>query len=233
MVSLLRCNAEMETDADGCQHIVDIIGTDEMCLNLIPFDAFIAPAEFEERSTIDYFAPHITVFILTIRNHTVQFTCLCHLHQMLIICIDEYQSIMSGQKVIEFTLSILDTFETTEALEMCSSHIGNHTAGRFHIFHQLFDVTGMTGTHLHNGNLMLVTQTQQGLGHTHIVVEVALGKHHIIFLSQYGGNQFFGCGLPVGAGDADYRNIKLAAMLTGKFLEGGEAVIHQNEARLS
>ena len=78
----------------------------------------------------------------------------------------------------------------------------------------------MTGTHLYHGNLMLLGQTEERLGYTHVIVEVPLGIEHIVFLREYGSHEFLCGGLAVGACDANHRDIELAPMLARQVFEG-------------
>ena len=82
----------------------------------------------------------------------------------------------------------------------------------------------MAGTHLDDGYLVAVVQSEEGLGHAHVVVEIALCEEDIILLLQDGRNEFLGGGFAVGARDADDRDVELAAMLAGQVLEGLETV---------
>ena len=77
----------------------------------------------------------------------------------------------------------------------------------------------MAGTHLYHGNLVLGIEAEQRLGYAHIVVEIALGGHHIILLCKHGANEFLGGGLAIGASDAYHGHAELAAMLARKVLE--------------
>ena len=65
---------------------------------------------------------------------------------------------------------------------MGTTNIGNQTTGRLSCFCECLDVTRMTGAHFDDGYLVLLRQTEQCLGHTNIVVEVALRIEDIVFL---------------------------------------------------
>ena len=111
---------------------------------------------------------------------------------------------------------------------MGAAHVGDESAGGFHGFHQCLDVAGMGGTHLYDGNLVLGLQAQQRLRNAHVVVEVALGVEHIIFLRQHFRDKFLGSRLAVGASDADDGNLELPAMLAGQVLKRLQAVVDFN-----
>ena len=87
----------------------------------------------------------------------------------------------------------------------------------------------MTGAHLDDGNLMVLRQTEQGLGHADIIVEVALCIEHIVFLGEHGSHKLLGGCLTVGTGNADDGDIELATMFTGQILEGLQTVIDKDE----
>ena len=77
---------------------------------------------------------------------------------------------------------------------------------------------------------MILRQTEQGLGHTNIIIEVALRIEHIVFLGEHGSHKFLGGCLTVGACDADDGDIELATVLTGQILEGLQTVIDKDES---
>ena len=70
----------------------------------------------------------------------------------------------------------------------------------------------------------------QRQGHADGVVQVALRVVQRVFLRQYGGHQFLGRGLAVGAGDADDGRAQRAAMVACQLLQGLQAVVHQEVA---
>lgn len=113
---------------------------------------------------------------------------------------------------------------------MGTAHIGNHTAGWLHVFHEFPDVAWMGSTHFYNGNLILWCQTEERLWYAYIIIEVTLGEHHVELLVENGRDEFLGGGLAVGSGDSHYGNLEVPAMLTGEFLEGGEAVLYEDVA---
>ena len=77
---------------------------------------------------------------------------------------------------------------------------------------------------------MLVVQSEQSLGNTHIVVEVTFRRHHVIAFREYGTNQLLGGSLSVGTCNADNRNLKLTTMLARQVFEGLQAVVNENDA---
>ena len=73
----------------------------------------------------------------------------------------------------------------------------------------------MGSTHFYNGNLVFRRETEEGLWYAYIIIEVTLGEHYVELLAENGRDEFLGGGLAVGSGDSYYRNIEVAAMLTG------------------
>ena len=67
---------------------------------------------------------------------------------------------------------------------MGAPHISNQPTGWFHIVHQPLDISGVTGTHLHDSNLVLLVEREQRLGHAYVIVEVALREHYLVFLGK-------------------------------------------------
>ena len=113
---------------------------------------------------------------------------------------------------------------------MGTSYISNQPTGWLSSLHQSLDIARVRGPHLHNGNVVLVVQSEQSLGNTHIVVEVTFRRHHVIAFREYGTNQLLGGCLSVGTCNADNRNLKLTTMLARQVFEGLQAVVNENDA---
>ena len=197
-----KVRAEMKTDGDGGKHVVDIVRADEMGLNLMPVETLGAPAELQERSAGNDFSPYIAVFILAVGDEAVDVALLGHLHQMLVVCIDEDEGIVGCEVIIELSLGLLHAFETAESLQVGTAYVGNHTAGRFHVFHEFSDVIRMGSTHLYNGNLIFRRETEERLWYAYIIIEVTRGEHHVELLAENSRDEFLGGGLAVGSGDS-------------------------------
>ena len=204
-----------------------------MSLNLMPVETLGAPAELQKRSARDNLAPNIAAVFLAVGDESVDIALVCHLHQMLIVGIDEYQSIAGSKEVVKFALGLLYSLKTAETLQVGTTHIGDHAAGRFHVFYEFLDVARMGSPHFYNGNLVLWGKTEECLRYAHVIVEVALCEHHVVFLTEHGRNQFLGRGLTIGSRDSHYRNIEVATMLTGQFLEGGETILYKDESLIA
>lgn len=85
----------------------------------------------------------------------------------------------------------------------------------------------MRGTHLDNGNIVIGRQAEQRLGHAHVVVVVALGMHDMVAACKNGRDKLFCRCLAVGAGDADNRYGKMAAVLARQLLIGCQTVVNK------
>ena len=122
------------------------------------------------------------------------------------------------------------TLKRAEALQVGTTYVGYDGIVRFYHVNQRLDVARMRRAHLHNGNLVLRTQSQQRLGHAYVVVEIALRVQHVILLLQHGSREFLGCCLSIGARNAyDWRGER-ASMIERQLLERGKAVVAQNVA---
>ena len=113
---------------------------------------------------------------------------------------------------------------------MGSAYVGDQTAGGLCRLCECLDVARMAGAHLDDGDLVLLRQAEEGLGHAYVVVEVALGVEHIVFLREHSCYEFLGGRLAVGACDADDGDVELTAMLAGQVLERLQAVVDENES---
>ena len=61
-------------------------------------------------------------------------------------------------------------------------------------------------------------EAEERLRHTDVVVEIALGKEHVISLRKDGGNEFLRGRLAVGARNAYHGDGELTAVMTGEKL---------------
>ena len=148
---------------------------------------------------------------------------------MLIVGIDEYQCVVSLEIVVQLSFGFLHALKRAEALQVRFSHVGDESAGGFGCLYQCLDVARMTGSHFHHRYLMLLVESEEGLGYTHVVIEVALRVERVVFLRQHRGYQFLCGGLPVGTCNANHRDIKLPTMFASQVLEGLQYVIYQDE----
>ena len=135
---------------------------------------------------------------------------------------------MGCEEVVELAFGALHSLKGAKALQVGTSHIGDESAGGFHVVHEFSDVTGMRGAHFHHCDLMLRAEGEQRARHTHIIVVVGLSVHHVVLLGQYGRNQFLGGRLAICSRNADDGEGELPAVLPCQFLIGGQRVIDQD-----
>ena len=184
----------------------------------------------EEGGTGDQCATDVSGRIRAVGDDAVKLALGSHLHQIGIALVEKEEGAMGPHEIIEFTFRPFYTLERSEALQVGTPYIGDHATGRLNIIHKLLYVARMGGSHLHNRYLMFRRDLKQRTRHAYIVVVVGLGVEHTVFFGQDRGNQFLGCGLTIRTRDADDRNVKLAAMLTGQFLIGGQRISHDDIA---
>ena len=137
-----------------------------------------------------------------------------------------------AHKVVKLALGAYDALEGAEALQVCPAHVGDDGIVGLDDVDECAYVAGMRGPHLHYGEVVLGAEAQQCLRHADVVVEVALREEHVVFLLQHGGGKLLCCGLAVGAGDAYDARAELAAVMARELLQGGEAVVDEDAARV-
>ena len=216
VIYLLRLHIEMKTDGDGGKHVVDIVRADEMGLNLMPVEALGAPAELQERSAGNDFSPYIAVFILAVGDEAVDVALLSHLYQMLVVCIDEDEGIVGCEVIIELSLGLLHAFEDlpnpcrwARPTLVIIPQVGSTYSTSFRMspgWEAPISTTAISFSE---------RETEERLWYAYIIIEVALSEHHVELLAENSRDEFLGGGLAVGSGDSYYRNIEVAAMLTG------------------
>lgn len=228
-----RSDTEMETDGDGGQHVVHVVGSDEMGGDLMPPVAcgLGLPTEAEERGATGDLTAHGDPLSTAVADRPGQ--SVGNGHQQRIVGIDECDAILVGaQEVIEFALGVEHALQRTETLKMGAADIGDQSAGRLDQIDQRADVAGMACSHLDDGNIMFGSETEERLWHADVVVEIAFGEEDIVTAGQNGGDEFLGGRLAIGAGDADDGNGEPAAMVAGQLLERLQTVVDEDAARI-
>ena len=152
-----------------------------------------------------------------------------YVHQVFVVTIDEEGQVTLDEEIVQFTLGLADTFEGTETLQMGTSDAGDESAGGLSGLYECLDVTRMAGSHLNDGDIVVLSKSEQCLRYTDVVVEVALGGQYVILGGKYGGNELLGGCLAVGARNAHHGNLELPAVLTCQVLEGLEGVVNDNK----
>ena len=145
----------------------------------------------------------------------------------------EHKSSIVAEIVIEFPLCLDDAFERAESLQVRTPYICYYSAVGLHDVHERLDVARMACTHLHHGNFVLRLEAQQCLGHTDVIVEVALRVEHVVFLLQHCGEEFLRCRLTVCSRYADDFRAEAAAVVIGEQLQRVQTVLAEDEAAVA
>ena len=190
----------------------------------------LSPSEVEKWRAVDDLSFHVAPFVPAVADDASEVALGCHLHEVRIALVEKEQSVVALQKVVELTFGALHPLKTSESLQVGTPHIGDEAARRLHIVYQRLDVSRVAGPHFHDRNLVFRAQGEERFGHSHIVVEIAPGVHHVVFLSQHGRDELLGGGLAVGARDADDGDVEPAAVLAGQFFESGEHVVDEYQS---
>ena len=136
MVDLFERHVVNITNGNRCQHVVQVVSSDQMGLYLHPLalivgiSILLAPAELQEGGTADHLAmnQYISIVALTVIVDVCQ--PIGHLHQVLVVTIDEDGTFVFAEEIVQLTLRLADTLERSKALQVGSSYVGNQTTGR-------------------------------------------------------------------------------------------------------
>ena len=166
VVNLLEGDIIDISDGDGSEHVVKVIGTNQMGLHLHPLTritgimVLFPPAELQEGRTADDLAMNQDIGVVTLTIIIDIRKSVSHFHQVLVVAVDENRTLMSSEEVIKFPFCLADTLKGAEAQQVGASHIGNQSASGLCRLDQCLDVARMRGTHLHNGNIVVLVQAE-------------------------------------------------------------------------
>ena len=241
MANLRRSHIEIRSDGYCCKHIGEIIVADKMCFyvvsGVISLLTGVVPLEAEHRFTADSVSfngkPSLIATSVRRKRKVVRDAL-----KILVVVVDEDgawmrcdEAVMPGvgcgstwlrdvgtHKVVKFALCADDALERSESLQVGASHVGDNGIIRLYNVNESLDVAGVRSSHLHYGNVVLGTQTQQCLGHADVVIEVALCEEHVVFLAENSRSKFLCGGLSVGSCNANHWCAELTAVVTGEEL---------------
>ena len=114
---------------------------------------------------------------------------------------------------------------------MGAADIGDQAVVRAAHLHELGNVVGMVRPHLHDGDLGVGADREQGQRHSD-VIEITFGRTHAVFSGEHGAYQVLRGSLAVGSGKAYHRQMSAAqvrAMPYRQLLQCGERVVHHFE----
>ena len=146
----------------------------------------LAPTELQERITLYHLTADAGILVLRVggvggKPYLLVITYL--VHQVLVVGIDEDKSVFSrAEEIIQLALGLDDSLKTTESLKMRPSHISDKTTCGLGCLYEGLDVARMRCSHLDDSYLVLFRETEQRLGHSHVIIEITLSVEHIIFL---------------------------------------------------
>ena len=191
----LSIHAKVDTNGDGSKKVVDVVGSNKLCLNLMPLGAatflfkghqWLSPTELQEGVAFDDLSRDTAVPVVRVSgvgSNPYFFIVPNLIHEVFVVCIDENETFfLCTKEIVEFAFGLDNAFKRTKALQMGPAYIGNQTTGGLCRFCQCLDVARMTGPHLDDSYLMLACQSEQCLGNTYVVIEVALSVEHIELL---------------------------------------------------
>ena len=116
---------------------------------------------------------------------------------------------------------------------MRTTHVCDERIVGLNYLHQRLDVARVRRAHLHDRDVVCGVQAQQCLRHADVVVEVALGVEHVVFLQQHRSREFLCGSLAVGSGDADDRRAERTAVIACELLQSVQTVVDENEASVA
>ena len=93
---------------------------------------------------------------------------------------------------------------------------------------EIRDFPEMVHAHFYHRHFGAVCHTQDGHGHTDVIVEVGRGLAHPEATGKDGSDHFLGSTLTDGAGNADHLHAQALPLLTGDIAQGPASIRHHN-----
>ena len=145
-------------------------------------------------------AAEVAVFAQAkVNNLRLGLTC-CRQY-VFVIAVEHSKAILRQIKH-DFAFGLADVFHAAQKLHMGFTHVGNQTTVRLGNAAQLGNLAQAAHAHLHNGNVRIRLNAQQGFRQTDFIIEVALSFYNIIFTAQASSQQILRRGFAVGACDS-------------------------------
>ena len=96
-----------------------------------------------------------------------------------------------------------------QILQVAVADIGHDHGVGAHDFRQSVHFAKVADTHLQHRHLVLVAKAENGEWHAQLIVEIALGFQHIVFLAKHAVSHLLGAGFAHAASDAYNGNVEL------------------------
>jgi len=103
------------------------------------FGHFMFLNKIETPYLIDFFKSRFEDTGKTISDDAIHLTLTCHIHKVGIAFVEEEQSAMCLEEIVQFPFRTFHPFEAAEPLQMGASDIGDQAAGRFYIPDELLN----------------------------------------------------------------------------------------------
>ena len=150
------------------------------------------------------------------------------LQEYLVVGVDEDGAAHAGEVAIQLRLGVDYPLKAAEALQVCTPHVGDEAVVRTGYLAQRGNLAGVVGAHLHDGNLRVGGDGEEGEGHAEVVVVVALRGVGAVLARQHGVHQLLRRDLAVRPCDADNGDGESAAMIFRQLLQRLQNVRHHN-----
>ena len=131
---------------------------------------------------------------------------------------------------VQLGFGLDDALKVAKAFQMRFSDVGDEAIVWVGDLAEEIDFARVVGSHLHNGNLGLGLDAQQGERHTDMVIEVAHSVDDVVFLRKHCRDKLFGGRFAVGTSDAEHCSLALLAVIGSQVLQGLQRVIHNQNA---
>ena len=109
------------------------------------------------------------------------------------------------------------------------SHVGDESVVRLAHLYEFSNIIGMRSSHFYYSHLGPGPHLEKAQGHSYIVIQIPFCCADVETGSKHRGDEFFGSGFAIGAGESNHRNSESLPVVNRQFLKEAEGIVHFDE----
>ena len=132
------------------------------------------------------------------------------------------------QIVIEFAFGVNHALKRAKAFKVCATYVCNQSTVCIYNLRQFCNFSRVICSRFNHSNGVFCRQSQQGFGHTNVVVKVALCIKHIMLRAQHCCSEFFCSGFTISTSNLYNGCTQLFAVIVCQLLQSAQHIVYHN-----